>query len=165
MAGIAIQRRGGSTTAHANFTGLAREITVDTSNNTVKVHDGSTAGGFEAAGLHVQNTWKAGQAGTQHILTNAASVAIDFYFGNDFYLPIAGNLTLDNGINVKVGQSGSIWVEQDVNGSRTLSYASNWKFAGGTAPTLTTTANANDRIDYVTIGANSIHAVATLDIK
>ncbi len=45
----AIQRRGDNTAAHATFTGLARELTVDTDKNTVVVHDGSTAGGFPLA--------------------------------------------------------------------------------------------------------------------
>jgi len=45
----AIQRRGGTTAEHANFTGLSREITVDTDKNTVVVHDGVTAGGHPLA--------------------------------------------------------------------------------------------------------------------
>jgi len=45
----AIQRRGGTTAEHANFTGLAREITIDTDKNTVVVHDGTTAGGHPLA--------------------------------------------------------------------------------------------------------------------
>jgi hypothetical protein len=45
----AIQRRRGNTAQHANFTGLAGEITIDTDKNTVVVHDGSTAGGFPLA--------------------------------------------------------------------------------------------------------------------
>ena len=45
----AIQRRRGTTTQHGSFTGLAGEITIDTTKNTVVVHDGSTAGGFPLA--------------------------------------------------------------------------------------------------------------------
>ena len=45
----AIQRRRGTTTQHNSFTGLAGEITIDTTKNTVVVHDGSTAGGFPLA--------------------------------------------------------------------------------------------------------------------
>jgi hypothetical protein len=43
---FAFQRRRGTTTAHSTFTGLAGELTVDTTKNTVVVHNGSTAGGF-----------------------------------------------------------------------------------------------------------------------
>ena len=45
----AIQRRRGTTTQHSTFTGLAGEITIDTTKNTVVVHDGSTAGGIPLA--------------------------------------------------------------------------------------------------------------------
>ena len=40
-----IQIRRGTSAEHANFTGAAGEITMDTTNNTLRVHDGETAGG------------------------------------------------------------------------------------------------------------------------
>jgi len=45
----AIQRRRGTTVQHSSFTGLVGEITIDTTKNTVVVHDGSTAGGHPLA--------------------------------------------------------------------------------------------------------------------
>lgn len=45
----AIQRRRGTTAEHAGFTGLVGELTVDTTKNTVVVHDGVTAGGHPLA--------------------------------------------------------------------------------------------------------------------
>ena len=44
-------------------------------------------------------------------------------------------------------------------------YSRFWDFAGGTAPTLTTTAAAVDRVDYVILDSSNIHAVATLDLS
>ena len=44
-----LQLRRGTTTEHASFTGSEGEITVDTTKDTLVVHDGSTAGGFELA--------------------------------------------------------------------------------------------------------------------
>lgn len=44
-----IRRRRGSTTQHATFTGAPGELTVDTTLNTVVVHDGITAGGHPLA--------------------------------------------------------------------------------------------------------------------
>jgi hypothetical protein len=41
-----LQLRGGTTTEHATFTGAEREVTVDTTKDTLVIHDGSTAGGF-----------------------------------------------------------------------------------------------------------------------
>ena len=45
----ALQLRRGTTTEHGSFTGLAGEITVDTTKDTIVVHDGSTAGGIPLA--------------------------------------------------------------------------------------------------------------------
>jgi len=45
----AVQRRRGTTTEHATFTGLEGEISVNTTKETLVVHDGATAGGFELA--------------------------------------------------------------------------------------------------------------------
>jgi len=41
-----LQLRGGTTSEHSTFTGALREVTVDTTKDTLVVHDGSTAGGF-----------------------------------------------------------------------------------------------------------------------
>ena len=49
MASYAIQFRRGTAVEHGSFTGLAGEVTVNTTNNTLHVHDGSTAGGTELA--------------------------------------------------------------------------------------------------------------------
>jgi len=40
-----LQLRGGTTSEHATFTGALREVTVDTTKDTLVVHDGTTAGG------------------------------------------------------------------------------------------------------------------------
>jgi len=44
-----LQLRRGTTAEHSSFTGAEGEITVNTTKDTVVVHDGSTAGGFELA--------------------------------------------------------------------------------------------------------------------
>jgi len=42
-----LQFRRGTTAQNNSFTGSAGEVSVDTSIDTLRVHDGSTAGGFE----------------------------------------------------------------------------------------------------------------------
>ena len=64
-----------------------------------------------------------------------------------------------------VGQSGSIFIVQDGTGGRTLSFHSDYKFVGGTAPTLSTAANAVDRIDYVIRASDNVHCAISLDVK
>ena len=44
-----VQWRRGTTTQHNSFTGAAGEVTVDTTLDTLRVHDGSTAGGIRLA--------------------------------------------------------------------------------------------------------------------
>ena len=43
-----VQFRGGNTSDHSNFNGVAREVTVDTDKKTVVVHDGIKDGGYPA---------------------------------------------------------------------------------------------------------------------
>jgi hypothetical protein len=44
-----VQFRRGTTAQNNSFTGAIGEISINTSNNTIRVHDGATAGGFELA--------------------------------------------------------------------------------------------------------------------
>ena len=90
-------------------------------------------------------------------LTDAANISYDMDDGNNAEVTLAGNRTLDNPTNITPGQSGSIFITQDGTGSRTLAYGDAYDFAGGTAPTLSTAANAVDRIDYVVRTTTSIH--------
>ena len=94
-------------------------------------------------------------------LTDGATITPDFGANQNFTVTLAGNRTLANPTNKVVGQTGSIFIVQDSTGSRTLSYGTDYEFAGGTAPTLTTTAAAVDRIDYIVRSSTSIHCVFT----
>ena len=110
----------------------------------------------------VANTWTAGQRGEITALTDGATITIDMADSNNFSVTLAGNRTFANPSNDTAGQSGSIFITQDGTGSRTASWGTDWEFPGGTAPTLTTTAAAVDRVDYVIKSGTSIQAVATL---
>jgi len=98
-------------------------------------------------------------------LTDGTSIAVDFNTAQNFAVMLTGSRTLENPANCVAGQTGSIFVMQNVSGGKTLSFGSNWKFATGTAPTLTTTASAVDRIDYIVFTSTAIHTVATLDVR
>jgi len=90
------------------------------------------------------------------------STTIDFSVANIITATLTGNTTFANPTTESVGQSGSIIVTQDGTGSRTLAWGSQFKWAGGTAPTLSTAAAAVDRIDYLVVAADTIHCVASL---
>ena len=110
-------------------------------------------------------TFTGAQRGEITALTDASSIATNLALSNNFSVTLAGNRTLANPTNIVAGQSGSIFITQDGTGSRTLAYGSYFKFVAGTAPVLSTTAAAIDRIDYVVKSSTAIQAVASLDVK
>lgn len=91
-------------------------------------------------------------------LSDGASITPDMATGNFFSVTLGGNRTLENPTNLQPGQSGCIWITQDGGGSRTLAYGSYWDFAGGTAPTLTTTGGAVDVLVYAVESTTHITA-------
>ena len=95
-------------------------------------------------------------------LTDAASIAIDMGVGNAFAITLAGNRTLSAPTNVTPGQTGYIYVAQDSTGSRTLAFNSAYIFVSGTAPTMSTDANA---IDLLVYNAKTTTAITTVVVK
>ena len=150
---MAIILDGGATTYASTFTAsptTARSITVP---------DAS----FTLAGVDVAQSFTAAQRGAITALTDGATITPDFASANNFSVTLGGNRTMANPTNLTAGQSGSIFIVQDGTGSRTLAWGSYWDFTTGTAPTLTATASAIDRVDYIVRTTGSIHSVFTGD--
>ena len=89
-------------------------------------------------------------------LTDGANIALNLSTGFDFSVTLAGNRTLSNPTNAKVGQRGRIRVVQDATGSRTLAFGTSYEFTNGVALTLTTTAAAEDVLYYDVISSTRI---------
>tara|TARA_B110000971_G_scaffold218604_1_gene257775 strand:- start:1336 stop:1686 length:351 start_codon:yes stop_codon:yes gene_type:complete len=94
-------------------------------------------------------------------LTDAATITPDFSDNTVFSVTLGGNRTIANPTNMVVGQTGSIFIAQDATGSRTLAWGSYWDFINGAAPTVSTTASAVDRVDFIVRSATSIQTVWT----
>jgi len=94
-------------------------------------------------------------------LTDAASISWNMNSGELAEVTLGGNRILANPTNLKKGTYVLI-VKQDATGSRTLAYGSNFKWQGGTAPTLSTGANDIDILTFVSDGTN-LFGVETLD--
>ena len=92
-------------------------------------------------------------------LTDGTSVSISFQNGQNFSLTLAGNRTLESPNHSVPGQVGSIFLVQDGTGSRTLSYGANWEFPAASAPTLSTSAAAVDRLDYIVRTSTAVQAI------
>ena len=81
------------------------------------------------------------------------------------FVTLTANTTFDAPSNQKDGGFYSITLKQDGTGSRTASWNSVFHFAGGTAPTLTTTASAVDIMVFRSDGTNMLEVGRQLDLK
>ena len=118
---------------------------------------------FETASGGISLT--GGAAANITALSDGATITIDMATACHHSVTLGGNRTFAAPSNQVVGQAGSIFITQDGTGSRTAAFNSAFKFVGGTAPTLTTTASATDRIDYIIKSSNVIHCAVSLDVK
>jgi len=144
----------------------AHELTLTcnpTSDVTVTLPNATTT----VAGLAVAQSYTKAQRGTPVALTDAATIAVDLSLGNNFSVTLAGNRTLGDPTNVTAGQSGVIVITQDGTGSRTLAYAgTKWKFAGGSAPTLTAgVGGAVDVLAYYVESSSRITVTSLLNVS
>lgn len=95
----------------------------------------------------------------------SGTVTLDFQKANNFSMVLNGTTVINTPTDLKEGQSGVIYIQQDGVGSRTASYASEWDFPGGTPPTLTTTASGVDVLCYATRNTTSIASRLLSDIQ
>ena len=123
-------------------------------------HNNSKA--FETNGYGVKVTGGANGNSDSH---NGGTVTFDFSSAAYHFVNMNANSTFAAPINALVGHSGTIFLTQDGTGSRTGSFNSAFKFVGGTAPTLSTAANAVDRLDFVCKASDEIHIAVSLDVK
>ena len=146
-------------------------ITVDQQGRITAASSGSTGSFLETSDIGVSveafdsatvkddenQTFSKAQRGSITALTDAANISIDLNENNFYSVTLDGNRTLDNPTNVTPGQSGCIFITQDATtGGRTLAFGSNYDFAGGVAPTLSTGTGAVDVLSYVVRSSTSI---------
>ena len=154
-----------------SITTSTKTVTVDnlTENGLVSSSIGSTVQAYDAdtAKTDVAQTYTAAQRGTITTLTDGATITPDFAASNNFQLTLTDTgRTLANPTNVTAGQSGVIAINQDGTGNRTITtYGSYFKFAGGTAPTLSTGANDLDLLSYYCVSSTVIVASLGADFS
>jgi hypothetical protein len=85
----------------------------------------------------------------------AGTATLDLTTGNIHAITMpAGNITIAIS-NEAVGQCFTIEITQDGAGSRTVTWFTTIKWAGGSAPTLTTTASKRDVFGFRVTGADT----------
>jgi len=176
-----LQLRGGTTSQHGSFTGAIRETTVDTTKDTLVVHDGSTAGGFPLARESALTTTTATAAaalpkagGVVTGLVNmsdqivqrpvlkdyaetkvamGSATAVNLENGNVFSKTISGTTTLTF-TNPSSAAATSFSLILTNGGSATLNFPSAVDWSAATAPTLT--ASGIDILTFTTIDGGTI---------
>ena len=156
-----LKLRRGTTSQHSSFTGAEGEVTVDTTKDTLVVHDGSTAGGVPIAKESAVNL-KANLASPTFTGTvTTANVATDGQYiqqeetltvssnattvncstGNYFTVQATGNITFTFGTPPADTKSYAMIIEVDHNSGNLIwpssSGSSEVKWNSDTAPTLT----------------------------
>ena len=134
-------------------------------NGEVCIGDGSGDPAAESL-VGTARTWTAAQRGTvTDIGTQASTVTVNLDTSNNHKVVLSGNAAFASPTGLDsdaIGQSGSIFITQDGTGSRAPTFNAVFDFPAGTAPTLTTTGGAVDRLDYIVVSASKIQCVVTL---
>ena len=183
-----VQQFRGTTAQHAKYTGRPGELTVDTNKNVVVVHDGVTAGGHPMASsdifsgtapglvpastseetgkvLRSDGIWNNTSLDTisekaQALGNTKGNKAIDVSKGAYITCTVTGNTTFSF---INVPSNAVTLILQITNGgSKTVTWPSSIKWAGGKAPELT--ASGTDVVVLAT-GNGGTHwcGIANLD--
>ena len=168
-----------ATTFSGNITGgVTGNVTGDVTGNLTGNVTGNLSGnitgaastaavlGINTTSLNSTKFYVSGNSASEVVAIGTAStITIDMSTGNNFTVTLDGNYTLGNPTNTTVGQSGVLYIVQDGTGSRTLGVGTHWHFPAGTAPTLTTTANAVDVFAFSVRSSTSVVTNTILDVK
>lgn len=99
--------------------------------------------------LNQSNIWTKGQYYQQSTGTFASTFTIDPTVSQYQALVLTNNITFAYTANVANAWRIILRLTQDGTGSRTASWGTNFKWPGGTPPTLSTAANATDQIELI----------------
>ena len=112
--------------------------------------------------LATAQTFSKAQSGSITAITSSSnSIATDMALNNHFSHTFTEDTTLANPTNIVAGTSGSFFLTQHASSPKTLAFGSYFDFAAGTAPTVTASNSAVDRIDYIARTTTSLHCVWT----
>ena len=151
----AIQFRRGTTAQHSSFTGLVGEITVDTDLDTLRVHDGSTAGGTRlakysevvAAATGDITSVVAGSGLTGGATDGDATISLD-------YANIAGSLVPSANVTYDLGSLTKQW--RDIYVGPGSLYVNGTKVLEDNSGTIQFTADNNQNISILTTGSGDL---------
>lgn len=117
------------------------------------------------AGLSVAQEFTATQNFNATTLTDAATISWDASANQVTSVTLAGDRTFAAPTNMVDGGVYVLTIVQDATGTRVPSFNAVFKFAGGTAPTLTTTAAARDILVFNSDGTNMYEIGRSLNVS
>lgn len=144
----------------ATLTGTANEVIVTNGAASVTLSTPQAIGtsstpqfGRLGLGTAAASTAKLKVAGQFYVpeitdTVSAGAATIDWDAGNEHYLSLTANTTLTFS-NPNGGGRYVLLLQQDATGSRTVTWPATVLWSGGTAPTLTTTANKTDLFTFM----------------
>lgn len=112
-----------------------------------------------AANVATPNNWTGPQFSPLVSLPQSGAITLDFSTGNNFVLTAAGDIVMSNPINGNVGQSGIIFIGQDISVARNITWGNNWRWPGGTDFVLPATLGSYHLVSYFVV--NSAFIVCT----
>jgi len=156
---ITIPDSGGELVTSANGRFLTAEGVIHVANsassNTVVISsssDVSITGNTDVTGTLTTGVG----VGSTYTANVSSNTAPDMGTYQNFVITLTGSITLLNPSTQNVGQSGFIVFKQDGTGSRTVALSGNFKTAGGSGLSLTSTASSTDFVPYIISQANTI---------
>ncbi len=120
--------------------------------NTLVFDNGGTSGG------NGRVTTKGTIGEVSDLGNQSGDITIDFKTANNFSMTLTGTSVIKNPTTLATGQSGVLFIIQDSTGGRAASFESYWDFSDGTAPTLSTGADAVDMIAWIARSSTKISA-------
>ena len=166
-----VQLRRGTDTQTGSFTGAAGEITVNLTNDSIHVHDGSTAGGFELARADLSNaegtTVTAGtgvtKSGTELSIGQDVATTANVTFNNvdvDGTLAIGGTTTTsgsilpDTDVSYDLGSASYQW--RDVYVGPGSLYVNGQRVLEDSSGTIVVSADDDQNLQMKTAGSGDI---------
>ena len=150
-----VQFRRGTTAQNNSFTGAAGELSVNTDNNSLRIHDGSTAGGFELAKSDLSNS--VGTGGT--VFAANVGIGTTIVITSGFKLQNIQSLdaTTTATIESAVAAAPNNFTSLSISGIGTIV----GEFNVGTGGTVLT---GLSQAGISSVGINNVTPTATLDV-